>query len=102
MYVLESDSPQGNYVFKGKIAAKTDEWAIDGTVLQLGKQLYFTALFCVVRIGEIQRRYLYIARMSNPWTIEGDRVMISTPTELWENTLNPLFPVESMKYQKLL
>jgi len=28
---------------------------------------------------------LYIARMSNPWTIQSDRVRISSPTESWEH-----------------
>ena len=28
---------------------------------------------------------LYIARMSNPWTIQSDRVRISSPTEVWEH-----------------
>jgi GH43 family beta-xylosidase len=27
---------------------------------------------------------IYIARMTNPWTLEGDRVMISRPTLNWE------------------
>lgn len=90
MYVLESDSPQGNYVFKGKIAAKTDEWAIDGTVLQLRNQLYF--VWSGLERFKGDRQNLYIAKMSNPWTIEGDRVMISTPTEAWEKRTKPIVP----------
>ena len=36
MYVLEGNTqdPTGGYTFKGKIAATTDRWAIDGTVLE--------------------------------------------------------------------
>lgn len=29
-------------------------------------------------------QHLYIAEMSNPWTISGDRVRISSPVESWE------------------
>jgi GH43 family beta-xylosidase len=30
--------------------------------------------------------------MSNPWTIEGDRVLILTPTEQWEKHSMPYAP----------
>lgn len=45
MYVLESQSqsqdPQGDYTFRGKLADPTDQWAIDGTTFEHGGQLYF-------------------------------------------------------------
>ncbi|RZK78727.1 MAG: glycosyl hydrolase family 43, partial [Pedobacter sp.] len=43
MYVVEnsSDDPmKGEWVFKGKVADKTDKWAIDGSVFEFKKQLY--------------------------------------------------------------
>eukprot|EP00826_Nyctotherus_ovalis_P060405 TRINITY_DN8471_c0_g1_i3.p1 TRINITY_DN8471_c0_g1~~TRINITY_DN8471_c0_g1_i3.p1 ORF type:complete len:328 (+),score=44.32 TRINITY_DN8471_c0_g1_i3:36-1019(+) len=90
MYVLESTSPQGEYVFKGKITDKTDKWAIDGTVLQLKGKLYF--IWSGWEKDHDNKQNLYIAKMSNPWTIEGDRVLISTPTEPWEKNSIPFTP----------
>lgn len=85
MYVLEgtSDDPQAPFIFKGKIAAPGDRWAIDGTVLEMPEQkLYFIwAGWPGARDG-VQN--LYIAPMSNPWTIDGDRVCISQPDQPWE------------------
>lgn len=88
MYVLESDTqdPQGSYTFKGKIAdpnPASDKWAIDGTVLQKDdKSLYF--IWSGWEGNTDGKQNLYIAPMSNPWTISGNRVQISTPTEAWE------------------
>jgi len=84
MYVLESNSldPQGSYTLKGKIAAPTDNWAIDGTVLQLGTSLYFVWSGWAGTTNVQQN--LYIAPMSNPYTISGERVLISSPTNAWE------------------
>jgi GH43 family beta-xylosidase len=86
MYVLENaaaDPLTGTWELKGKIAAATDKWAIDGTVLELDGQMYF--IWSGWR-GEndpgIQQ--LYIARMSNPWTLAGDRVLLSEPAFPWE------------------
>jgi Predicted beta-xylosidase len=90
MYVLEGNSqdPQGSYTFKGKITDSTNKWAIDGTVLQADDQsLYFVWSGWP---GDVDgRQNIYIAPMSNPWTISGERVLISTPTESWELNGNP-------------
>lgn len=85
MYVLEGNSqdPQGTYTFKGKITDSTDRWAIDGAVLQTDDgALYFIWSGWEGTVNVKQN--LYIAPMSNPWTISGPRVMISTPAEAWE------------------
>ena len=91
MYVLEgsSDDPQASFTLKAKIAAPTDRWAIDGTVLQMpdGK-LYF--IWSGWEGFENIAQHLYIAPMSNPWTICGERVRISTPEFDWEKQGNPL------------
>jgi len=86
MYVLENaaaDPTTGEWVFKGKIADTSDKWAIDGTVLEHNGQMYF--IWSGWR-GEndpgIQQ--LYIARMTNPWTLAGERVMLSEPVYSWE------------------
>ncbi|MBB3112853.1 GH43 family beta-xylosidase/uncharacterized protein YjdB/lysophospholipase L1-like esterase [Paenibacillus phyllosphaerae] len=85
MYVLESDTdnPQGSYTLKGKITDATDKWAIDGTVLkQEDGSLYF--VWSGWEGDTNVRQNLYIAPMSNPWTISGPRVLISTPEKAWE------------------
>ncbi|HWG84293.1 MAG TPA: family 43 glycosylhydrolase [Deinococcales bacterium] len=83
MYVLESNTPTGMYTFKGQITPATDRWAIDGTVWNApdGKRYFIWSGW----EGEKNiKQDLYIARMKNPWTIEGDRVMISEPDQPWE------------------
>lgn len=90
MYVLEgmSQDPQGEYAFKGKIADATDKWAIDGSVLVKDDQtMYFVWSGWE---GDVNvRQNLYIAPMSNPWTISGPRVLISTPDQAWELNGSP-------------
>ena len=90
-FVLERDSndPQGAFVFKGKIAASTDRWAIDGTVLEMpDKKLYFIWSGWEGTTDVAQN--LYIAPMSNPWTISGERVCIARPEFDWEQREHPL------------
>ncbi len=89
MYVLESNSldPQGSYTFRGKIAAPTDRWAIDGTVLQQGSSLYY--LWSGWEGTRNTQQNIYIAPMSNPYTISGERVAISLPTNTWERRGGP-------------
>ncbi len=90
MYVLEGDTqdPQGSYTFKGKITDPTDRWAIDGVTLEKDDgSLYF--VWSGWEGYTDGRQNLYIAPMSNPWTISGNRVQISTPTEPWEVNERP-------------
>ncbi|MCA9914354.1 MAG: family 43 glycosylhydrolase, partial [Anaerolineae bacterium] len=81
-HVLESEGtdPMGPYHYKDRIFdPRYDGWAIDGSVLQLDDALYF--LFSAW-VGENQS--LFIAPMSNPWTISGQRVLIAQPQYDWE------------------
>jgi GH43 family beta-xylosidase len=89
MYVLESNGldPQGSYTLRGKIAAPTDRWAIDGTVLQQGSSLYF--LWSGWEGFTNIQQNLYIAPMSNPYTLSGERVQISSPLSTWERIGGP-------------
>ncbi|HEX8819382.1 MAG TPA: family 43 glycosylhydrolase [Archangium sp.] len=89
MYVLESNGldPQGAYTLRGKIAAPTDRWAIDGTVLQVGTSLYF--LWSGWDGFTNVQQNIYIAPMSNPYTISGERVLISSPLGTWERNGGP-------------
>ncbi|HLR38601.1 MAG TPA: glycoside hydrolase family 43 protein [Chitinophagaceae bacterium] len=85
MYVLENESRnplKGNWVFKGKIAAATDRWAIDGSVFEYNDQWYMIWSGWEKDVNGQQN--IYIAKMKNPWTIDGDRVRISFPKYAWE------------------
>ncbi|WP_231426165.1 family 43 glycosylhydrolase [Pedobacter sp. Leaf250] len=85
MYVLENSSKdplKGNWVFKGKVGDASDKWAIDGSVFTYQKQLY---MIWAGWEGDInQKQEIYIAKMKNPWTIDGERHKISTPQFEWE------------------
>jgi len=80
-YVLESagTDPMGPYTFKARLFDPShDTWSIDGSVLELNGALYF--LFSA--FDGFQS--LFIAPMSNPWTISGPRTRISMPEYDWE------------------
>jgi GH43 family beta-xylosidase len=85
MYVLENSSKDplmGNWIFKGKVGDKSDKWAIDGSVFFYKKQLY---MVWAGWEGDInQKQEIYIAKMKNPWTIDGERHKISSPQFDWE------------------
>lgn len=85
MYVLENASPdpmQGEWKFRGKVADASDKWAIDGDVFEYKKDLY---MIWSGWEGDVNgQQNIYIAKMKNPWTIEGKRVTISKPTLSWE------------------
>jgi GH43 family beta-xylosidase len=91
MYVLENDADdplEGRFEFRGKIAdPDADRWAIDGTVLDLGERLFF--LWSGWEGTENVDQRLYIAPMSDPWTISGPRVELSRPTLGWETRGGP-------------
>lgn len=85
MYVLKgtSQNPQDPFVFQGQLAAATDRWAIDGTVLSMpGGDLYFIWSGWDATNNVAQN--LYIARMKDPLTLTGERVCISRPEHDWE------------------
>ncbi len=84
MYVLKGTTQDPTDPFKmvGQITDRTDRWAIDGTVLQVKGQLYF--VWSGWRGSTNVSQNLYIAHMSDPCTIDSERVMISAPTHPWE------------------
>jgi GH43 family beta-xylosidase len=85
MYALEATTldPQGAWVFKGQVRPPTDKWAIDGAVIQKDDgTLYFVWSGWPGDVDGTQ--YLYIAPMSNPWTISGERVLLAMPSRDWE------------------
>mgnify|MGYP000113535898 FL=1 len=84
MYVLESENgrPDGVYKMLGKITDSSDCWAIDGTVLVFGGRLYFVWSGWEKAGDGVQN--IYIAPMSSPAEICGERVLLSAPDHAWE------------------
>jgi GH43 family beta-xylosidase len=85
LYVLENASadPQtGEWIFKGQIGDATNKWAIDGSLFQFNKQLYL--IWAGWEGNENGQQNIYIAKLKNPYTVEGERVKISSPVFDWE------------------
>jgi GH43 family beta-xylosidase len=93
--VLQSvgENPQGTYVDKGQLYTGDDVaggtnsvWAIDLTVGRIGEQLYAVWSGWEQNNAVTHRvpQHTYIATMSDPWTISGNRVKLSSPVESWE------------------
>ncbi len=90
MYVMQNKSLnplKGTWVDKGPIADSTNRWAIDGTVFKARGISYF--VWSGWEGTENVRQVLYIARMSNPWTIDSPRVEIARPEYQWETNHSP-------------
>lgn len=85
IWVLENtsaDPMQGEWVMKGKVTDSTDKWAIDASVFEANGQHY---MIWSGWQGDMNgEQDIYIARMSNPWTISSERTLISAPTYDWE------------------
>lgn len=90
IYALENsaaDPVSGTWVMKGKVADPSDKWAIDGSVFEYDGHLYF--VWSGWQGDTNLQQDIYIAAMSNPWTIEGNRVKISSPAYDWERIGSP-------------
>lgn len=90
MYVIENSSAnplEKTWVFKGELNEPSGNWAIDGTPLEYNDQLYF---IWSGKTNNSSTQSLYITKMTNPYTLEGSRVAISTPTYSWEKHGNPI------------
>jgi GH43 family beta-xylosidase len=92
--VLEgaTDDAQGAYLDRGMLytgdsiaTGRANRWSIDLTVGQIGRARY--AVWSGWKDDALTDRtpqLLYIAPMSNPWTISANRVLLSAPVESWE------------------
>ena len=84
-FVAESQgaSPYGPYTDRGILF--NTFWNIDGSVFTATNgQMYY---ICSGNEGTTQN--LYIAPMSNPYTLSGPLVLLSEPTETWERIGDP-------------
>ncbi|MES2733727.1 MAG: glycoside hydrolase family 43 protein [Bacteroidota bacterium] len=90
-WVLENASADpltGTWTDKGQIFLPTaNYWAIDGTILQLNNANYFI-WSGYVKPSDITQR-IYIAKMSNPWTLADKRAQLSYPQYSWETIGDP-------------
>ncbi len=86
MWVLEGDTPFGPWHNRGKL--DTGGWAIDGSVMEEGGNRYFVWSGWPGRRNGQQN--LYIARMLDPWTLAGPRILLTEPREPWERMALPL------------
>jgi len=88
LYVLEgkSSNAQGSYTLKGKLAPPDapNAWAIDPAVFKNSDGKLYVLWSGRPGTNLIDWQRIYIAPMSNPYTISGNRVSISYPTYSWE------------------
>ncbi|CAM4371483.1 glycoside hydrolase family 43 protein [Paenibacillus tarimensis] len=86
MFVLENDSEnplEGEWVEKGQIKTKWESFALDATTFEHRGVRYL--VWAQKDPDIVGNSNLYIAPMTNPWTIEIDKqVMITTPEYDWE------------------
>lgn len=78
MYCLKgtSQDPTDPFVLMGQVTDPLNKWAIDGTVFKYNGELY--TIWSGWQGDTDSGQYLYLAHMSNPWTIDSERVQISS------------------------
>jgi GH43 family beta-xylosidase len=85
-WVIENSSEDptaGTWTNKGQIYHPGENfWAIDGSVFQLQDKNYFVWSGYSSPSNTVQR--IYVAEMSNPWTLTGPRTLLSSPEHSWE------------------
>ncbi len=85
-WVLENsnvDPLSDTWIDKGRIfSTDADFWAIDGTVLEHNGIKYF--LWSGRPNPAVQNQNIYIAKMVNPWTLQGPALMLTKPELPWE------------------
>ena len=91
-WVLENsntDPLAGTWVDKGRIfASDADFWAIDGTVLEYNNNKYF--IWSGRPNLAVQNQNIYIAKMTNAWTIDVPAVKLTQPELSWEINGGPV------------
>lgn len=98
MWVLENSSEdpyEGEWILKGKLSDPGDHWAIDLTVIGYKGKRY--AAWSGWQNYNNVEQDIYIGELENPWTMKGDRVLISRPELPWE--LHGEVPLEWQRIQ---
>ncbi|MEE6308928.1 family 43 glycosylhydrolase [Plantactinospora veratri] len=86
LHVLESagTDPMGPYTFKADLGG---DWQLDASVLRVNNNLYLLGTY---NAGGSYGQSLFITPLSNPWTISGSRVRLTSPTLSWERQTHPV------------
>ena len=86
IFVLEnrSDDPlQGTWTMKGQVSDATNKWAIDASAFEVNGQRYL--LWSGWQGDSDGEQDIFIAHLSNPWTIDSERSLVSFPKYAWEH-----------------
>ncbi|MFJ9519904.1 family 43 glycosylhydrolase [Kitasatospora sp. NPDC101801] len=85
MYVLESSDANpvtGSWTEKGQIATPMDSFALDATTFTVNGTRYLSWAQQDPAIATNSN--VYLAKLSNPWTLAGTPVRLTVPTLSWE------------------
>lgn len=85
MYVIENQSAnplEGEWVEKGQVKTDWESFSLDATTFEHKGERYYVWAQRDPKIPGNSN--LYIAKMVNPWTIQGPQVMITKPEFAWE------------------
>lgn len=84
-HILESEGsdPMGPYQYKG--TPMPDHWNIDGSYFEHNDELYFTW-----SEWHGPEQVNLVSKMSNPWTLVGERNVITSPEYDWERSGLPV------------
>ncbi|MFC4319953.1 family 43 glycosylhydrolase [Litchfieldia salsa] len=83
-YVLECDEENpltGKWVEKGQVNTNFQSFSLDATTFEHNGKRF---LVWAQKVENETISNLYIAEMSNPWTIIGEQVLLATPEYQWE------------------
>lgn len=86
IFVLENpdeDPLSDHWTLKGQVNDSTDKWAIDASAFEVDGQKYL--LWSGWKGDRDGEQDIYIAHLSNPWTIDSPRTLISSPRYPWEH-----------------
>jgi GH43 family beta-xylosidase len=86
LYVLENasaDPMQGTWIEKGQLKTAFESFTLDATTFEHRGRRYLVWAQRPLEPRDAGTD-IYIARMKNPWTIDGRQVSISSPTLDWE------------------
>ena len=83
-YVLECSDENpltGDWIEKGQVNTNFQSFSLDATTFEHNGKRY---LVWAQKVENDTISNLYIAEMSNPWTIKGEQILLSTPDLAWE------------------
>ncbi len=86
IYVLENtdENPmEGTWTMKGEVHDATNKWAIDASAFENKGQKYL--IWSGWKDDHDGEQDIFIAHLKNPWTIDSERVEVSSPTYAWEH-----------------